>query len=125
VGHNAGIPAVVAHAGRIWPHWAVQPTIGATPNAVPHLPPRGTTLMYISRNFLFDHLFYENQGKINIKKIELVAHICGAGFAHHTHNSSACIQTWKHLLLILDKKSSCKYTILLAKLQTNLQVTNN
>jgi hypothetical protein len=68
----------------IWPHRAVQPTVGATPNAVPHLPPWGTTQMYISRNFWFDHLFYENQCKINIKNRTCCTHLRCRFCAPHT-----------------------------------------
>jgi hypothetical protein len=39
MGHDARAPDVVgddATAAGIWPHLAHQPTVGATPNAVPH-----------------------------------------------------------------------------------------
>jgi hypothetical protein len=50
---------------RIWPHRVVQPTVVATPNVVPHGGRNSCRCgvwreMYISRNFWFDHLFFEN-----------------------------------------------------------------
>jgi hypothetical protein len=75
VGHSATIPAAV-------PRLAVEPTVGATPNAVPHGVRNSCRhgvwrQMYISRNFLFDYLFFENQSKINIKKIRRLGRLGG------------------------------------------------
>jgi hypothetical protein len=44
-------------AAVIWPHRAVQPTVGATPNSCRREVRRQ---MYISRIFWVDHLFFEN-----------------------------------------------------------------
>jgi hypothetical protein len=65
------LPLCLKAAG-IWPHLVGQPSIGGTPTDVPHggrnSYRRGVwRRMYISRNFCFLYLFFENQRK-NIKK---------------------------------------------------------
>jgi hypothetical protein len=69
VGHDVRIPTPCPTAAGIWPHRAVQPTVGATttsclPNSCRR---RVRRQRYISRNFLFNYLFFENQSEINIK----------------------------------------------------------
>jgi hypothetical protein len=52
--------------------------------------------MYISRNFLFDYLFFENQGKINIKNsekafVEVLVRVCFAALPR----SIFCVPGWR------------------------------
>jgi hypothetical protein len=56
-------PSAVLLGGRI-----LAPRPAAVLHGVRDSTPWVRRQMYISRNFLFDHLFFENQGKINIKK---------------------------------------------------------
>jgi hypothetical protein len=68
-----GILPLVATATGAWPHRTVLLTVGGSPivvthggrNSERHGPRRQ---MYICRKFWFDHLFFENHDKLNIKK---------------------------------------------------------
>jgi hypothetical protein len=68
-----GILPPVATAAGAWPHRPVLPTVGGSPNVIAHggrnskcHGPRRQ--IYICRKFWFDHLFFENHDKLNIKK---------------------------------------------------------
>jgi hypothetical protein len=68
-----GFPDAVGCGIRVWPHRPVLPTVGVSPNTVGHggrnYKRRGLRRqIYISRKFWFDHLFFENPNKLNIKK---------------------------------------------------------
>jgi hypothetical protein len=76
------LPLCTTAAG-ILSHLAGEPTVGATPNTVPHggrhsYRHGALRQMYISRNFWFIHLFFENQRRKNITAKNIIPSIFNA-----------------------------------------------